>query len=198
MRNTFILLMVLLAGCRAQAQSYREDIEAYRRQYIKDLLAEPRHPVQPSQVKGISFFAADQKYCVDAVFTETPGSVPFLIPTHSGKFKPFREYGKLTFTIDGVPLQLHAYQAMDPVHGTAHADDLFVPFKDKTNYETTYGGGRYLDLLVGDIKDGKIKLDFNKCYNPYCAYANGFSCPVPPMENYLQVEIKAGEKDFVQ
>jgi hypothetical protein len=66
-----------------------------------------------------------------------------------------------------------------------------------TNYETTYGGGRYIDLSLKDIKEGKITLDFNKCYNPYCAYSDGFSCPIPPSENYLSTEIRAGEKVFV-
>jgi uncharacterized protein (DUF1684 family) len=75
-----------------------------------------------------------------------------------------------------------------------YKDHLFIPFTDGTTYTETYGGGRYIDLSVNDIKNGKIELDFNKCYNPYCAYAGGFNCPIPPVENRLPVAIKAGEK----
>jgi uncharacterized protein (DUF1684 family) len=74
---------------------------------------------------------------------------------------------------------------------------LFVPFKDRTNYDATYGGGRYIDLSTKDIVNGRILLDFNKCYNPYCAFADGFNCPIPPDENSLPIEIAAGEKTFI-
>jgi uncharacterized protein (DUF1684 family) len=73
---------------------------------------------------------------------------------------------------------------------------LFVPFKDMTNGKETYGGGRYLDLETTDIQNDSVILDFNKAYNPYCAYSNGYSCPIPPKENHLAVSIEAGEKTF--
>lgn len=196
MRFLVCCLLLINIGCNVHGQSYADGIANYRKHYIEDLLAEPRHPIQPSQVKDITFFRPDQKYCVWATVKESPGSVPFLVPTHSGKYKPFREYGTLSFTINDTPFVLHAYQLMDLVNDAAHKDDLFIPFKDMTNYETTYGGGRYIDLSIRDIQDGRLLLDFNKCYNPYCAYSDGFSCPIPPRENYLQIEINAGEKEF--
>ena len=69
---------------------------------------------------------------------------------------------------------------------------LFLPFQDSS--ADSYGGGRYLDIRTGDIRDGKLVLDFNRCYNPYCAYKEGYSCPIPPVENRLPVAIEAGEK----
>ena len=119
-----------------------------------------------------------------------------MLPTHSGKQKPFREVGTLSFTIHDTDVVLHAYQMLDMMNEAANKDELFVPFKDMTNYESTYGGGRYLDLSVSDINNGKVQIDFNKCYNPYCAYSDGFSCPIPPNENYLHVAIQAGELEF--
>ena len=62
----------------------------------------------------------------------------------------------------------------------------------------TYGGGRYIDLTITDIKNNLIELDFNKCYNPYCAYSDGYSCPIPPDENNLKIKIEAGEKKFAK
>jgi uncharacterized protein (DUF1684 family) len=70
-------------------------------------------------------------------------------------------------------------------------------FTDKTTGDQTYHAGRYIDLKIGDINDGKVVIDFNKAYNPYCAYVKGkYSCPIPPRENYLPVAMEAGEKNF--
>lgn len=196
LRSAILFLLFLQLAFGAKGQSYEDSLKQYRDQYIKDLLAEPRKPVQPSQVKYISFFKPDKNYCVWATLTVKRGTEPFLVNTHSGKQKPFKEYGILSFTLNGTPLQLHVYQSVDMLNSGAHKDELFVPFNDETNYDQTYGGGRYIDLSLNDVKDDKILLDLNKCYNPYCAYSDGFSCPIPPTENRLHVEINAGEKKF--
>ncbi len=76
-------------------------------------------------------------------------------------------------------------------------DELFIPFTDLTSGESSYGGGRYIDINVNDIVGGSFELDFNKAYNPYCAYVTGkYNCPIPPKENNLSVAIQAGEKIF--
>lgn len=191
----FVLMLCCIAGCKGQ--TYVEQIASFRKQYIKELLEDKRAPIKPSQVKYLQFFDADEHYVVTATFTRTEGSAPFMVPTHSGKQKPFREYGVLAFTLKDTALTLHVYQSVDLVNNAAHKDDLFIPFNDESNYETTYAGGRYIDLTTLDIKDGKVVLDFNKCYNPYCAYADGYSCPVPPDENHLHIWVNAGEKMFL-
>jgi len=196
MRFLLSFLLLLNIGCSAGAKSYLDSIADYRKQYVADLLSDPRSPLQPARAKDLSFFPPDHDYCVWASVSLTPGSVPFLIQTHSGKQKPFREYATLTFTIHDSTLVLHAYQSIDMLNNAAHKEELFVPFTDITNYDATYGGGRYIDLSINDIRDNTIQLDFNKCYNPYCAYADGFSCPIPPKENGLPIEINAGEKAF--
>ena len=71
-------------------------------------------------------------------------------------------------------------------------DHLFLPFTDNTNGVETYGGGRYIDLKIP--AGNTINIDFNKAYNPYCAYSDKYSCPIPPPENHLDIEIKAGIK----
>ncbi len=191
-----IFCLFLLSSQSGFAQSYADDIIAYRKQYVKELLDDARSPIKPSQAKFLDFFQPNEKYSVIADFAASPGSKPFLINTHSGKQRPYKEYGLLKFKISGQDLVLHIYQKVDFINDTAHKDDLFLPFNDKTNYETTFAGGRYIDLKISDIKDGKLLLDFNKCYNPYCAYADGYSCPIPPKENYLEIEIPVGEKMF--
>ena len=191
-------IMNVVACSPGKAQSYDDSIKKYRQNYIKELHDEPRKPIAPGDDRYIHFFPADKKYCVWADFTPTPGATPFLVNTHSGKQKPFKEYGTLSFKINDTALVLHVYQSVDMVNDMAHKDDLFVPFNDETNYYTTFAGGRYIDLSVKDIVNNKILIDFNKCYNPYCAYTDGFSCPIPPAENNLHVSIIAGEKMFTK
>ena len=198
MKKLLIIFLLIVCACNMRAQSYADSIAAFRKNYIKELLEDKRAPVKPGQVGGITFFNADRSYCVWADFKETPGSVPFMIETHSGKKKPYREYGVLTFSIHDTVLTLHVYQGLDLVQDAAYKDYLFIPFTDETNYETTFAGGRYIDLAINDIKDNKVLLDFNKCYNPYCAYADGYSCPIPPRENRIGIEIPVGEKMFQQ
>lgn len=85
---------------------------------------------------------------------------------------------------------MYAFKAADdPV-----AQALFVPFVDETSGKETYGSGRYLDLEQARGDD--YVLDFNMAYNPYCAYNDDYVCPIPPRENKLPIEIRAGEKTY--
>ena len=191
-----ILILSFVAG--AQAQTYKDSIIEFRKQYIRELLAETNGPVKSSQAKNFSFFPTDRSYCVWADFKETPGTLPFMVPTHSGKSRPYKEYGTLTFYIHDTMQVLHVYQSMELLKDAKYKSYLFLPFRDMTNYEATYGGGRYIDLMLDDVKSGRVLLDFNKAYNPYCAYTDGYSCPIPPDENRLHIEITVGEKTFIQ
>ena len=81
------------------------------------------------------------------------------------------------------------------LYTTGH-DGYFLPFRDSTSGKTTYGAGRYIDLEPNP--DGSVTIDFNMAYNPYCAYNDSYSCPLPPVENWLQIPIEAGELDWVR
>src|SRR5690606_10222897 len=121
---------------------------------------------------------------------------PFMMPTRSGKVKEYRQYALITFQLHGKDITMAVYQSQTLIKDPKYKDHLFLPFTDDTNYKETYGGGRYIDLDLTDIKNSKIVVRFNKCYNPYCAYSDGYNCPIPPKENSLAIEIKAGEKAF--
>jgi len=84
------------------------------------------------------------------------------------------------------------YQSQDLLKRPGFENYLFVPFTDRTNGHGSYGGGRYLDLRIPPKGATTMPLDFNRAYNPSCAYAPGYSCPVPPAENRLNVAIPAG------
>jgi uncharacterized protein (DUF1684 family) len=95
--------------------------------------------------------------------------------------------------IDSVPCRLAVYQNIDLLKRDRKKfkNYLFIPYKDKTTRNETYGGGRFLDFEIP--KNATVILDFNLAYNPYCAYSHRYSCPIPPEENTLNVKIEAGE-----
>lgn len=105
--------------------------------------------------------------------------------TSTGEKRQFTKIGKLKFSINGQPATLILYQA--------DSASYFLPFRDATSGAETYSAGRYVEVVQ---KDGKFELDFNYAYNPYCAYSVGYSCPLPPPENWLKVSIRAGEKSY--
>lgn len=141
--------------------------------------------------KGHPFFPFDLKYRVTAKFTKTKNTKPFEIPTSSGKTKMYKEYGKATFELEGKSYTLALYQSVDLLKQKKYKDYLFLPFRDATNEKETYGGGKYMDLKIP--KGNTIVLDFNKSYQPFCAYnAYDYNCPIVPEENKLPVEIRAG------
>ncbi len=175
-------------------QSYKEKIERYRQHYKQEFITEERSPLKGDDTAYLRFFAPDEKYKIVASLTTTPNARSFDMPTHSGKTKKFRQYGILHFSINDTAAQLSVYQNLSLLK--EDKEHLFVPFTDATSYIETYAGGRYIDLSIKDIKDNTIVLDFNKCYNPYCAFADGYNCPIPPVENRLPVAIHAGEQLF--
>jgi uncharacterized protein (DUF1684 family) len=110
----------------------------------------------------------------------------------------YRKYGLLTFKIHDTLLRLNVYQSQSLMTSKDYSDYLFVPFTDNTSGNETYGGGRYLDYKMQEIHGNKLLIDFNKAYNPYCAYTIGYNCPIPPAENDLQIAITAGEKAYLK
>ena len=107
--------------------------------------------------------------------------------TSDGTAKHYVRAGRLNFTVDGQQVRLAVFK--DVARGR-----YFLPFRDATSGKESYGAGRYLDPKLRP--DGKLVVDFNYAYNPYCAYGDGWSCPIPPLENFLKVPIAAGEKTF--
>jgi len=192
--KAFILIFTFCSiSILSFAQSYDNTILQFRQKYEADFLNDKHSPLKTSDLQYLRYYQPDITYKVPAAFVATPETKPFSMPTHSGKDKMYKEYGILTFRIHDTLLNLHIYMR---IGGQEHEDYLFIPFTDQTTYSETFGGGRYLDITTKDIVNNRVELDFNKSYNPYCAYADGYSCPIPPRENDLSVFIRAGEKLF--
>ncbi|MCG2462040.1 DUF1684 domain-containing protein [Flavobacteriaceae bacterium F89] len=142
----------------------------------------------------LDFFQPDTNYRVLAKLVRTPEALPFHMPTTTDRTSEEVVYGIVHFYLNGSERQLEVYRSQNPESDGEGDDYLFLPFLDDTNGKETYGGGRYLDLSIpnGD----SLMIDFNKAYNPYCAYNKKYSCPIVPKVNQLQTEVRAGVKAF--
>ena len=191
-----ILFLLLFLGFGAKAQSFKEQIATHREHYKADFVKSERAPLKEPDLKYLQFYDADSTYSINAKVTLLEGEKAFKMPTYAGTTADYIRYAKLNFELNGKPVQLTLYRNIALAANAAYKDYLFLPFTDQTNNKETYGGGRYIDLKTTAIVDGKIELDFNKAYNPYCAYSDGYRCPIPPEENDLALAIKAGEKKY--
>lgn len=142
----------------------------------------------------LEFYPIDLKFRVEARFIRTPDEKPFLMPTTTERKPEYVKYGEAHFHIDGKNLKLNLYQSVEPNDEPGYENYLFLPFTDLTSGDGSYGGGRFLDAYIPEGET--MIIDFNKAYNPYCAYNKKYSCPIPPKENDLLVRIEAGVKDF--
>jgi uncharacterized protein (DUF1684 family) len=182
--------MVVFLSCHG----FEKDTMADREKYKDDFLTDPRSPLTQEDLAKLDFFPPNKKANVEARFRKTPNSEPFELPTYSGSTRTYRKYGEAYFKWGQDSARLFVYENMKLLAQPEFQDYLFLPFTDETNNITTYAGGRYLNLSKADAADGKITIDFNQCYNPWCAYSDGFNCPIPPKENFLPFEVNAGEK----
>jgi uncharacterized protein (DUF1684 family) len=196
MKNLYIIIVLLLFCKNIYAQDYNASINKFREEYKKEFLTDKRSPLKPEELSDLRFYEPDESYVINAEFTRAAETKEFDMATHTGITKKYSTYGTLSFSLKGKEYHLNIYQNSALIKNPEYSDHLFIPFKDLTNGVDTYGGGRYLDFHISDITDHVLKIDFNKAYNPYCAYTEGYSCPIPPEENHLQTAIPAGEKIF--
>lgn len=193
-----LCLCVSLFSTKSFAQTvFADQLAKHRETYKKDLLASAGGPIKAEEdLTYVQFYAPDSTYRVTATVELTPKAEPFEMPTYNGKTRTHVSYATLSFVLNGKKQQLTLYRNLNMIRLPEYRDYLFLPFKDATSAKETYGGGRYMDLRKGDIQDGHVTLDFNKAYNPYCAYQEGYPCPIPPKHNVLSVAVEAGEKVY--
>jgi len=195
-----IFLVILLGSSLGISQNSEEivkDIEAYQaseNESFGNLETTILTEADFEAFTSLEFYPIDLKFRVEATFVRTPNEKPFLMPTTTKRLPEYVKYGEAHFTLDGKELSLELYQNTTPSEDPEYIDYLFLPITDLTSGDGSYGGGRFLDAYIpeGDT----LILDFNKLYNPYCAYNKRYSCPIPPKQNDLLVRIEAGVKDF--
>lgn len=136
----------------------------------------------------LRYYEIDANFNVPASLRLSEDRPSFEMPTSTGTLRRMQRVGVLEFRLGGQPMSLAAFVP----DGTRRIESLFVPFADLTTGSETYSAGRYLDLHP--TATGIYTIDFNRAYNPYCAYNNTYECPFPPSSNRLKVAINAGEK----
>jgi uncharacterized protein (DUF1684 family) len=195
MRSFLIFILFSLTGLCLDAQdiAYNDSLKSFQQKYVTE-----HEVVKEADKQYFRFFPVKEKYKVLARFERIYDSTGFIMKTSGPKLKKYFRYGMLYFAIGKKPVQLTVYQSEQLRSTDQYKDYLFVPFTDLTTGGKSYGGGRYLEFYINEINNKTVTIDFNKCYNPYCAYASGYNCPIPPRENDLPVSIKAGEMDFAK
>ncbi len=192
MKKIIIACLVFMsAHAIAQKTTYADSLKKFQKNYV-----ETHEVVQEPDWKYFRFFPVNPAYRVWTKFEKINDTIGFIMKTSGKISKKYFRYGILSFSIDNKPLHLTVYQSEQLLQNDQYKNYLFIPFTDLTSGEQSYAGGKYIDILIDDIKENKVLIDFNKAYNPYCAYATGYNCPIPPRANDLPVAIKAGEMDF--
>jgi len=167
---------------------WRKDRDRFFRTHERS----PLSPKEKRTFKGLKYFSFDPKYFFSGkieryIFHINNPKYYATFLTNKGINKRYIRYGKFLFHLDGREHAIEIYKSI-------LSDNLFVPFKDKTNGKESYEGGRYIDAEI--LPAYQLVLDFNMAYFPSCAYNNKFVCALPPRENMLDIEIRAGEKIF--
>jgi uncharacterized protein (DUF1684 family) len=170
----------------AQTQVYRAEQDLKFKNEEKSPLVLDSIP----NFNGLEYFEIDPGYILPAAYKHLKDGRVFEMKTTTDRLPQYRDYAELTFKLADSTYTLHAYQNVAYSQKPDYDSSLFVPFTDFTNGIESYGGGRYIDIKIP--KGNLIILDFNRSYNPYCAYNQRYSCPVPPDENRLKVRIEAG------
>lgn len=204
MKNISLLLFLsILISCNnsTKKDNYVTEIEDYQYEQNLKFHDDTKSPLTKDDLKTfkkLEYFTINKKYRVVAKLEKTVDAPIFEMPTTTERKPLYIKYGTLTFTIDGLEQQLSIYQNKDFGRNPIYKNYLFLPFTDKTSGADSYGGGRYVDVLTSDENSNgtEIMIDFNKAYNPLCAYNDKYSCPITPKENHLTVALKAGVKSY--
>ncbi len=200
--HSLLVLLICVAGisCHTKSNSAGEStISEYTKNlYIlragKDEEMLEKKIIETDKIKdfkGLNYFEPDSSYRLKAKI-KWLGKEKVVFKTNSERSPTYYKFCSLTFQVADSTYTVIAYtEDMDAMTG------LFIPFKDKTNNHETYGGGRYIEVPYKGEKE-TFELDFNLAFNPYCHYNHGYSCPLVPFENTLNIEIPAGEKKLYE
>ena len=197
MKKSILLSLLCINIAVAQDSTAIYEILNFQNDLNAKFATEDESPLTSEDLEsfnGLDFFDIDTSLIVEAKFIRTPFETPFIMKTTNDSEPVYVKYGEASFKLKGKVIILNIYQNQELLSQEEYKDYLFLPFTDLTNGESSYTEGRFIDLRIP--KDDYIILDFNQSYNPYCAYNDRYSCPVPPSENHIDLKILAGVKKF--
>lgn len=196
-KYVFILLSVFTISCQFVQDEYIQSIEQERKAKDSIFRIESESPLIVEQInnfEGLKYFPVDKKYRVKARLDRVDSGTVIKMRTSTDRSPDYKIYGHIHFELDKKACQLTVYQNLAHQSDSLYSNLLFVPFTDDNSIILTYGGGRYIDFEIPE--SDTFFLDFNKAYNPYCAYNHKWSCVIPPPENSLRIAVNAGEKNY--
>jgi uncharacterized protein (DUF1684 family) len=188
-----ILILVYTFADTGVNDAYVREIGQFRTDKNEYFKSSADSPIKKkAQFSQLDYFPPDQRYRIMATLQLVTDTARLKVRTTDGKQTLLARYAYATFALEGKEHRLLLLKSSDEEN-----ERLFLPFTDATNGFDTYGGGRYLDLEY-EPGEAQLMIDFNLAYNPFCVYNDDYSCPIPPKENYLDIAIKAGEKNYVK
>ena len=181
-------------------EDYIWEIKQLRHQKDQFFATSPDAPLPPDerqQFQGLRYFEPDPSYRVEAELSYFAEPEEVQLGTTSGRLRRYYRSGEARFRLDDQDCRLTFYQAVPPPGYDGPGDtSLFFPFRDATTGQESYGAGRYLEVEGERAADGRLVIDFNLAYSPWCAYNDQYSCVLPPEENRLPVPVRAGERSY--
>ncbi|HET7010482.1 MAG TPA: DUF1684 domain-containing protein [Anaerolineales bacterium] len=162
-----------------------DEFRAAKNEFFRVSPHSPLTPQQQRQFPGLNYFPESEGLRLQLPIERFPEPTTIRMQTTTGDVQSYERYGQVRFSVDGQEVTLTVYR---------NDNGYFLPFVDSLAGGETYGAGRYLE--PEELPDGRLLIDFNLAYNPYCAYNADWSCPITPAENRLKVPIRAGEKVF--
>lgn len=191
------LVLILFIAVQVNGQNAYNDAIAYQKHLsgeYADSATSPLNEEDLAKFKTLDFFPVDATFRIEAILIKEENKEFFQMQTTTDRKPEYRVWATAIFNLQGNEYRLTIYQNKKSLEDPEYYDYLFLPFLDLTNGESSYGGGRYIDLKIPE--ENKVIIDFNKAYNPYCAYNHRYSCPIVPKENFLDLEVLAGVKKY--
>ncbi|GAB4336530.1 MAG: DUF1684 domain-containing protein [Calditrichia bacterium] len=173
----------------AQIIKFRQEKDAY----FKNEQASPIPAEKKKSFKGLNYYPPAPQYAFKLPLHIYPDAKPDTIYGTKGDARPAQKYGYFEFKTDSGDFRLDVYKVFSG--GKDTTSYLFLGFTDKTTGLETYGAGRYVEPELTDSANFYL-IDFNKAYNPYCAYNHRYSCAIPPPQNLIPFKLLAGEKNY--
>lgn len=194
MKASFILWISIFLNFAFGQNSYISEIQSERQKHVQEMTDPTKGILNSEELANYishEYYEVNPDFRLTVKLKKAPAET-LIIPTSSGKSKKYKVVGKVSFKLPGQEqAELYVFQDLQLAMNPDYKDYYFIPFRDETTGVETYGAGRYIDVI---IKGKKMILDFNKAYNPYCAFSYRYNCPIPPDRNHLKISVTAGEK----
>lgn len=169
------------------SESYADTVKKQRDNFVKNLMSEDDSPIASlKDFSGIKYFDADKNFIIDAEFKAESAGQGMILMTDSTQTE-IKKAGTATFSVNGKTFTVNVFD---------EGEQFLFPFRDLTSGKETYGGGRFINIPKESLNDDKLEINFNNAHNFYCAYNESYICPIPPKENFIDAEIRAGEKKY--